>query len=123
MRVDHDKREISLAAFLLCLLGIYAISPIDYFCRTQIGRNNRTARTCRLDDQDHQDHVFDVVGLISDSLVDHGGNGDSLHATVPEIAGLQPPVAAVAMAFPAAGSLAPFGHTLSHFGRAPPSLA
>jgi hypothetical protein len=75
MRLDTDRRNISIAGFLLCLLGIYAISPVDYFFRTKIGSRSRTVRTCRLDDQDHQDHALDAPSLISDSLSNHGGDG------------------------------------------------
>ena len=75
MRLDTDRRNISVAGFLLCLLGIYAISPIDYFFRTKIGSRSRTVRTCRLDDHDHQDHALEAASLISDSLSNHGGDG------------------------------------------------
>jgi hypothetical protein len=66
---------MSLAAFLLCLLGIYAISPVDYFLRAQVGGRGRTARTCRLDDHDHQDHALDAFCLNFGSLDSRGADG------------------------------------------------
>jgi len=122
MRVDHNRTQISLAAFLMCLLGVYAVSPIDYFCRTQVGSRGRAARTCRLDDHDHQDHALDAVNLISDSLGDHGGDGSPFQAAVlPE--GLAPPGI-----LPFAGLIQPIvvgasaTYSPAYLGRAPPSF-
>ena len=79
MHLLHNKKQITLAAFLLCLLGIFTISPVDYFCR-QLGNRNRAIRTVRLDDHDLQDYALDVVGLMSDCHRD--GNSDGGKAAV-----------------------------------------
>jgi hypothetical protein len=91
MRFLHDKKETSLAAFLLCLLGVFAISPVDYFCR-QVGSRNRTVRTVRLDDHDHQDHVLDVSELLSNGDTSRlAGQGCGASGILPDVVSLHAP--------------------------------
>jgi hypothetical protein len=123
MRVDTERRNISIAGFLLCLLGIYAISPIDYFFRTSVGGRSRTVRTCRLDDHDHQDHALDAVSLISDSLGNHGGDGGDLDPAV-EVARVELPSLVIAGAVPVyRPSFIRQALLTASRGRAPPSVS
>jgi hypothetical protein len=124
MRKDHDRRNTSIAGFLLCLLGMFAISPIDYVFRTNVGSRSRTVRTCRLDDHDHQDHALDAASLISDSLSNHGGNGGDWPGPAARPAGI------TGLSLAVAGTLSDYVSTPfnSPFlpaspGRAPPSLS
>jgi hypothetical protein len=122
MRLDTDRRNISIAGFLLCLLGIYAISPIDYFLRASIGSRSRTVRTCRLDDHDHQDHALDAVSVISHALGNHGGDGADLE--LPPVAGVVQPGFVVAGAVPQyCSSSLPSAFLTASRGRAPPSFS
>ena len=123
MRLDTERRNISIAGFLLCLLGIYAISPVDYFLRTNIGSRNRTVRTCRLDDHDHQDHALDAVSVISDALSNHGGDGGDSALPV-HVAGVVAPSPTVAGAVPEYRISRSRGVLLlTSPGRAPPSVS
>ncbi len=125
MRVDHSSRQITLATFLLCLVGAFASGGVDYFCRTtSIGARARTVRTCRLDDHDHQDHALEAPNLLSDCLANLGGDG-----------GGQPSSAALRSGFPSlalttGGIVAPLTFSspsctpvIGHSGRAPPSFS
>jgi hypothetical protein len=123
MRSHTDRRNISVAGFLLCLLGIYAISPIDYFFRTNLGSRSRSVRTCRLDDHDHQDHALDVASLISFSFANNGGDGGDLEPVI-ELTDRTPPALATvgAVADYSSSSIRPAFLNVSR-GRAPPSLS
>jgi hypothetical protein len=126
MRVDHSSRQITLAAFLLCLLGAFSSGGLDYFCRTSAGgARARTVRAQRLDDHD-QDHALEVPELISDSLSDHGGSGDGDHhpqAAIPA-ANLPQPLFVTFGAFvPHAFAGIPRAPISSLFGRPPPSFS
>jgi hypothetical protein len=124
MRVKHDRRDISIAGLLLCLLGVYAISPIDYVFRANVGGRNRTVRTCRFDDHDHQDHALDAANLISNSLSNHRGDGGAWRSPAAVPTGIPQPLLAF---FGAVPDYVPYPSRAVFLpaapGRAPPSLS
>jgi hypothetical protein len=123
MRLDTERRNISIAGFLLCLLGIYAISPVDYFFRTNVGSRNRTVRTCRLDDHDHQDHALDAVSVISDALSNHGGDGGNSELPVYDAGAMAPLPPVVGMVPEYSFSRCRAVFLLTSLGRAPPFVS
>lgn len=76
MGVTRNRREMSVAVLLLCLLAAFAISPPDCV-RSQ--QRSRASRTVRLDDHD-LDHALDAESLSSDLSDRRPGAGPDIAA-------------------------------------------